>query len=209
MDGTSDKEYDNLLVGKHVFLVRATDDSDNTDPTPAELVWTILGPIADAGPNQSVKSNELIQLDGSNSSDHEGSALTYSWNQTEGPKVILNDDTSVNPMFTAPEAMTQTSITFQLTVTNEEGTTSKPDKVTITVSPISTSPPAEEPQTIKDNIKDLVKNPLDITNSIKLPKEITDTLTDRDRDNDQVACDLLADIKGMKQMNDIREIVNC
>ena len=99
-------------------------------------------------------------------------------------------------------------ITFQLTVTNEEGLTSEPDEVTVTVSPISTAPPTEEPQTINDIIKDLVKNPLDITNSIELSKEILHILTDSDRDNDQIACDLLADIKG-KQMNNIREIINC
>ena len=99
-------------------------------------------------------------------------------------------------------------ITFQLTVTNEEGLSSEPDEVTVTFSPISTAPPTEKPQTIKDIIKDLVNNPLDITNSIQLSKEIIDILTDSDRDNDKIACNLLADIKG-KQMNNIREIINC
>jgi hypothetical protein len=42
------------------------------------------------------KSNELVQLDGGNISDSEGSILTFSWNQIEGLKVVLNDETSVN-----------------------------------------------------------------------------------------------------------------
>ncbi|WP_458721728.1 PKD domain-containing protein [Candidatus Nitrosocosmicus sp. R] len=52
--------------------------------------------------------------------------LTYQWNQTDGPNVLLNDATSVNPTFAAPTTTTQIDLTFQLTVTNEEGTTSKP-----------------------------------------------------------------------------------
>ena len=100
------------------------------------------------------------------------------------------------------------NLTFQLIITNEEGITSKPDEVTITVSPISTSPPTEEPQTINDIITYLVKNPLDITNSMELSKEILHILTDSDRNNDQIACDLLGDIKD-QQMNNIREIINC
>ena len=41
------------------------------------------------------------------------------------------------PIFTKPSTTTQTDLTFQLTFTNEKGTTSEPDEVTVTVSPIS------------------------------------------------------------------------
>lgn len=206
--GYSEKDYDNLIAGKHVFMVKATDDSDNIDPTPAEFTWTILGPIANAGLDQSVKSNELVRLDGSNSSDPNNSALDYSWNQTNGPKVTLNDANSVNPTFTAPEITTQVNLTFQLTVTNEEGTTSEPDQTTVIVSPISTSPPTGESQTIFDIVKNIIKNPLDITNSVESSHKIIDILTDGNRDNDQIACDLLGDIEG-KQMNRLQEIIGC
>jgi hypothetical protein len=209
MDGNSQKEYDNLSAGKHVFMVKATDDSDNVDPTPAEFVWTILGPIADAGLDQTVKSNDLVQLDGSNSSDPGQSVLTYLWSQTEGPKVILNGVTSVNPTFTAPETKSQTNLTFQLTVTNEEGITSKPDEVTVTVSPIFTPfPPTEEPQTIRDIITDLIQNPLDITNSIESSNKIIEILTDSNSDNDQIVCGLLDGIEN-KQINNIQKIIDC
>ena len=74
-------------------------------------------------------------------------------------------------------------------------------------SPILTSP-AEEPQTINDIVIDLAKNPLDITNSIELSNEISHILTDSERDNNQIACDLGCHL-GRKQMNNIREIINC
>jgi len=91
-----------------------------------------------------------------------------------------------------------------LTVTNEEGITSEPDEVTVIVSPISTAhPPTEEPLTIYYIIKNIIKNPLDITNSIDSSQEIINPLTDDNHDNDQIACNLLGDIKG-KQLNNIR-----
>jgi large repetitive protein len=43
-DCTSPKSYDNLSVGWHTFLVRATDPAGNTDPTPAAYDWMIVAP---------------------------------------------------------------------------------------------------------------------------------------------------------------------
>jgi hypothetical protein len=63
-------------------------------------------------------------------------------------------------------------------------------------------------QTINDIIKDIVRKPLGITNSIQLSKDIIDILTDGDCYNDKIAYDLLGEIKG-KLMNSLREIINC
>jgi YVTN family beta-propeller protein len=93
-------------------------------------------PIADAGTNQTRESGDLVQLDGSNSSDPNNSSLSYSWIQTSGPPVALSDPTSQNPTFTAPDTEEQINLNFQLTVTNEQGVESQPDSVTITVNPI-------------------------------------------------------------------------
>lgn len=73
-------------------------------------------------------------MDGSNSSDQNGSQLDYFWNQTSGPEVTLNDPTSSNPTFTAPNVIEQTDLIFQLTATNEECVVSEPDEVVITVN---------------------------------------------------------------------------
>lgn len=124
---------------------------------------------------------------------------------------MLNDDTSVNPLFTAHEATTQTSITFQLTVTNEEGVTSEPDEVTVTVSPVFAPPPppqTEEPQTLRDIIIDLIQNPLDITNTIESSNKIIEIITDNSSENDQLVCGYLRGIQN-KQSNNIVEIIDC
>jgi hypothetical protein len=78
---------------------------------------------------------------------------------------------SSNPMFPAPEVNEQTDLIFQLIVPNEEGTTSEPIEVTITVDPIANPPPDGEPRTIGDIIIRLIQNPLDVTNSVESAKE--------------------------------------
>ena len=96
-----------------------------------------------------------------------------------------------------------------MSVTNDEGTTSEPDEVTVTVNPLTTPPPAEEeePRTISDIIGHIIQNPLDVTKSIDSANEIRNILTDNDCDNDQLVCDLV-DSKAESASN-IREILNC
>ena len=89
-------------------------------------------------------------------------------------------------------------LTFQLTGTNNEGTISEPDIVTITVIPVATPPSEEEPQTMYDIIKDIIKNPLDITNSVGSSHKIIDILTDSNCHNGRLAFDLIGDWKGNK-----------
>jgi hypothetical protein len=44
---TSPKAYTGLAEGPHSFAVQATDDSGNTDPTPAVGSWSVFTPITD------------------------------------------------------------------------------------------------------------------------------------------------------------------
>ena len=112
------------------------------------------------------------------------------------------------PTFAAPEINEQTDLKFELIVTNEEGISSEPDEVIITVMPIIVPPPPnEELKTIGDLIKDILQNPLDVTNSIESANEIKVILTDNDRDNDQLVCDLID--SEAEYTSNIREILNC
>jgi hypothetical protein len=85
-------------------------------------------PVADAGPDQTVVEGSMVALDGSNSSDPDGTIVSYAWSQTAGPAVALSNAANANPTFTAPAATarttgTATSLTFQLTVTDSGGLT--------------------------------------------------------------------------------------
>ncbi len=110
-------------------------------------------------------------------------------------------------MTAAPELNDQTDLIFELTVTNEKGETSEPDEVVITVNPISQPPPTEEPRTISDLIKGIVQNPLNVSNSIDSANEIRDILTDDNRNNDQLVCELIDPED--EHTSNIREILNC
>jgi hypothetical protein len=115
----------------------------------------------------------------------------------------LSDPNSIHPTFTAPQTSTQVNLKFQLTVTSKDVTRNKADEINVPVNPISTYPhPNEEPPTIKDLIKDLLKNPLHNFNSIDLSNKIIDILTDSNSNNDKMTCELLDGVKS-KQVNNI------
>jgi LmbE family N-acetylglucosaminyl deacetylase len=88
-------------------------------------------PTASAGTAQSVGRRSRVQLDGSNSADANGDALTYAWTQTAGPAVTLSNATAAKPTFTAPN--TSTTLTFKLVVSDGK-LSSIADSVTVTVS---------------------------------------------------------------------------
>lgn len=98
------------------------------------------GPIADAGPDQSVNLGDQVTLDGSKSYDAKGDELKYSWVQTAGPPIQLSDASSSKPTFLAqlsnPSSGTSSdgeNRTFRLTVENTKGETAS-DEVTIKIS---------------------------------------------------------------------------
>ena len=62
-------------------------------------------PVAEAGPDQTVKAGTLVTLDGSHSTDEDGNALTYRWSVVSKPaggKVTLKGATSVRPTVKFP-----------------------------------------------------------------------------------------------------------
>ncbi|QTA84038.1 PKD domain-containing protein [Desulfonema magnum] len=101
-------------------------------------------PFADAGPDQTVNEGSMVALNGSASSDPDGEITFYSWRQIFGTEVLLSNDTSATPTFTAPALDTEVeALTFELTVT-DNGCLTDTDNITVNVvnpSPVANAGP--------------------------------------------------------------------
>jgi len=104
--------------------------SASPGPTPTPNT----APTADAGLDQTATEGDIVTLDGSGSSDVDvGDSLTYAWEQTAGPNVVLSDPNIAQPSFTSPDVAigSPAVLSFQLTV--NDGIASNNDTVNITV----------------------------------------------------------------------------
>jgi hypothetical protein len=106
------------------FTLTVSDTWDSTSDSVTVTVENINHlPAANAGNSRTVGTKAPVTLDGSQSSDPDGDALTYQWTQVGGPQVLLSPNAStVTPSFVAPAFPTQ--LTFNLVVTDVWGAAS-------------------------------------------------------------------------------------
>ena len=94
-----------------------------------------VAPTANAGAMQSVGSGVTVTLNGTASSDSDGTIATYLWTQTAGAAVSMSSNSAAQPTFTAPTVGVATTLTFSLVVTDNRGAASPASTVNITVNP--------------------------------------------------------------------------
>ena len=96
---------------------------------PAENPPGNLEPIAHAGDSLVDDGNTFVRLDGSQSFDIDGEIVSYFWTQISGPDVSIIGPDNDNPLVKAP--LSSETLTFELTVTDDDGGTST-DTVEVT-----------------------------------------------------------------------------
>jgi lysophospholipase L1-like esterase len=123
-------------AGLHTLQLTATNTGGSTSDTLNADVQAIpnVGPTANAGADQaSITAGDTVTLDGSGSSDSDGTIVSYAWAQTAGDTAALSDATAISPTFTAPTTGGAQTLTFQLTVTDDGGLTAS-DSVDVQVN---------------------------------------------------------------------------
>jgi len=98
-------------------------------------------PVAYAGEDQTMLEGATVTLNATGSSDPDGDALAYNWEQRSGPSVALSDPHNPTPIFTAPLVAYGTTVTLVFRVTVDDGWgLSDDDEVEITVRHRNASP---------------------------------------------------------------------
>lgn len=117
-------------AGTYVFELVVTDDAGATSPPSQVRIRT--GPVASAGPAQTVKVGQTVQLDGSKSFDPEGLPLTFHWTLSPPPgsQAHLSDSTAAKPTVVVDMVG---AYRVQLTV-SDGAVSSEPDHVDITAT---------------------------------------------------------------------------
>ncbi|OQX27913.1 MAG: hypothetical protein BWK80_03005 [Desulfobacteraceae bacterium IS3] len=127
------------------FELTVTDDRGLADiaSVRVNVIFSNLPPVAEAGPDQTVKEKTVIILDGSNSADPDGQIVSYFWKQISGAAVSLSDPKGKQTLFTASDGeLPGQALTFELTVTDNRGLTAA-DRVTVNVSSENRAPVAD------------------------------------------------------------------
>lgn len=133
--------------GDYVVRLVVNDGQSDSAPDTIRISTENTVPLARAGANRTVDVGTVVQLDGSNSADPDGNALTFAWtlsSRPSGSAATLANATTAKPSFTADVAG---SFVARLVV-NDGALSSGPATVTITavaVVPEGEGEPEGEP----------------------------------------------------------------
>jgi hypothetical protein len=83
--------------------------------------------FADAGKDRTVYEGTSVTLNGSNSTSKDNVILSYAWRQIPNPNITIASADTAIWSFVAPNVSTDTTLTFELTVTDNKGITSTDD----------------------------------------------------------------------------------
>ena len=156
-----------LKAGIYVFSLTVRDDSGTAAST--DLTLTVLDsttsitpnqpPVAHAGPDQTVTLPlDSITLDGTTSSDLDGTIVSYRWSKVSGSdSYSIGDDTSAK---TTVNLLQVGTYIFALTVTDDSGSVAS-DNVSITVLDSIASTKPNQPPVANAGPDQTVTLPLD------------------------------------------------
>ena len=129
---------DNNIIQNNDFQISATPPSIleiESDQNSTNLFSTSNKTqlFAVAGKDRTVYEGTSVTLNGSNSTSKDSVILSYAWRQIPNPNITIGSANTAIWSFVAPNVSADTTLTFELTVTDNKGKTST-DDVNIIVS---------------------------------------------------------------------------
>lgn len=128
--------------GALTFELTVTDNHtlSASDQCIVNVIWVNAPPVANVGPDQTVKECTSVALDGTGSFDPDDGIASYRWTQLTGPPVTLSDPASPQPSFVASDVQHDgAALIFELTVTDNGGLKSSA-RCTVNVQWVNTLP---------------------------------------------------------------------
>ena len=128
--------YKIIVIMLFITIISACGSStDEPEPTTKNIA-----PVASAGADQQVNEQTNVTLTGM-ATDADGTITSYSWQQTSGTSVTLNNADTSSSNFDAPDVTQNETLSFTLTVTDNDGA-SHSDLVEIAVLKVNIRPVA-------------------------------------------------------------------
>ncbi|WP_207064015.1 S8 family serine peptidase [Motiliproteus sp. SC1-56] len=124
------------------FTLTVTDDGGAVASDEAQVTVHPVNslPTVNAGGDLSVNEYAAVTLTGE-ASDPDGTIVDYAWSQTGGEPVQMNGADSASLSFRAPMVGQSQLLSFELTVTDNEGASAR-DSVAVVVNPFNAPPTA-------------------------------------------------------------------
>lgn len=104
-------------------------DTNKTSPIPPPNV----APVVELGPSLTAVGDTDLAIQ-SQASDSDGTVSSYSWAQIDGVQVSFTGQSTDTATLTLPNVETTATITFELTVTDDDGANNS-DTISITIEP--------------------------------------------------------------------------
>jgi hypothetical protein len=141
---TATASVSGLSTGQYIFELTVTDDKGASSKAQVKVVVSEAAnqpPVANAGDNQTLPFGTLfVTLDGSKSTDPDGSIAVYKWVLISGSGVTVSDSTNVKPTVSGLKGG---QYIFELTVTDNGGATSTA-QVKVIVNLSANQPPVAD-----------------------------------------------------------------
>ena len=135
VDANNTKPY---LLPAPSFRENRESNFGNSTSIEGRAQLKLIPPVANAGSDLIVNEGSSISLNASESIDPDGIILSYNWKQNPHPLITLGDAETKVWTFTAPSVSSDTTFTFELTVSDNNGLTATDStNVLVREAPIS------------------------------------------------------------------------